>query len=200
MSALMPLRITAPVAAVSTADIKAHLRIDHPDDDSLLDSCVAVATAVLDGYAGKLGRAIVTQRWRAFFGGWGQWRCFHLPLPPLRSGAGAAPVVQYRQESDGVLQTLDAAHVLGVYDSAEGPMLMLVSDIILPDLYDAPDSVQVEYACGYGAPADVPADIIGLIKVLAAEFYRNPDQMTDSRSSNAAFVNRIVSNHRIVTV
>lgn len=52
---------TGPV--VSLADLKAHLRVDGADEDTLIASLEAAAVAYLDGWGGVLGRAILPQTW-----------------------------------------------------------------------------------------------------------------------------------------
>lgn len=63
-----PVLVTPPAApVVSLADLKAHLRVDHADEDALITSLQAAAVAHLDGYKGVLGRAINSQVWRQEF-------------------------------------------------------------------------------------------------------------------------------------
>lgn len=61
---MTPVLVTAPVAtAISLAEAKAHLRIDHADDDAMIEALIAAATAHLDGWRGVLGRCIMSQTW-----------------------------------------------------------------------------------------------------------------------------------------
>lgn len=52
---------TPPAPVISTAEAKAHLRVDGSDDDALIDSYIASATAHIDGPAGWLDCAIGVQ-------------------------------------------------------------------------------------------------------------------------------------------
>ena len=61
---LRPVLTSAPAALISVADFKTHAHIDHSDEDPYIEGVVAAATAHLDGYAGALGRALVTQTWK----------------------------------------------------------------------------------------------------------------------------------------
>lgn len=77
--------ITAPASPVVTlADLKAHLRVDHGDEDVLIASLEAAAVAYLDGYGGILGRAIKQQVWRWEVSAWG---VHDLPLPDVSAVA-----------------------------------------------------------------------------------------------------------------
>lgn len=76
-----PVQVTPPaVQPITLAQAKAHLRVDHADEDDLIDGLVAGAVAYLDGWGGVLGRAIMPQQWRQEFCGWGTLR---LALPDV---------------------------------------------------------------------------------------------------------------------
>lgn len=147
-----PTLITGPASeAVTLAELKAHLRILHADEDVLIQSLGAAATGYLDGWKGILGRAIMPQTWRDEFPGWG---CLRLSLPDV---------------SDVVVSYVDAAgdsfpaaefelfgDALGPYVEASGPSAKLV---------------RVEYTCGL--PAAQLAVIRVAIKMLVAHWYDN---------------------------
>ena len=63
-----PILVTAPTQRVVTvSELKAHLRVDHSDDDALIEGLEAAAVAHLDGWTGVLGRPIRSQQWRQEF-------------------------------------------------------------------------------------------------------------------------------------
>ena len=76
---MTPVLVTPPTAEVVTLpDMKAHLRVDHDDEDSLIASLIAGAVSHLDGWRGVLGRAIMPQTWVQ------EWTCpgpYRLALP-----------------------------------------------------------------------------------------------------------------------
>lgn len=61
---MTPYLITAPAAMpVTTTDMKAHLRVDHSDDDGKIADYQSGAVAILDAWGGVLGRCIMSQTW-----------------------------------------------------------------------------------------------------------------------------------------
>lgn len=79
-----PVLITAPeLLPVSLAEAKLHLRVDHNDEDVLIEGLIGAATAHLDGWTGVLGRCLVEQEWRQDFDAFAS--CLPLPLGPVIS-------------------------------------------------------------------------------------------------------------------
>lgn len=61
---MTPYLVTAPAAQpVSLAEMKAHLRVAHSDDDTDISAKIAGVTAHLDAWGGALGRCIMPQTW-----------------------------------------------------------------------------------------------------------------------------------------
>lgn len=149
-----PALVTAPAETpVTLAEVKVSRRRDDSDEDALLTSFIAAATAHLDGWSGILGRALVSQIWRQDLPGFPASGRILLPLGALIS---ITSVSYY----DGLnaSQTLAAASY-SAHQTARGPELGLVSGAAWPATYDRPDAVRVTWVCGYGAAADVPTAI-----------------------------------------
>ena len=83
MTSLTPTLVSAPVLIPVTLDeAKAHLKVDHDDEDALIGSLIAAAVGYLDGWRGILGRAIMPQTWRVTVEGSG---VYVLPMPDVTS-------------------------------------------------------------------------------------------------------------------
>lgn len=79
---LAPVRVTAPeILPVSIEEAKARLRVDHGDDDDVINAYLAAAVEHLDGWTGILGRCLVEQEWRQDFEAARQ--TLPLPLGPV---------------------------------------------------------------------------------------------------------------------
>jgi uncharacterized phiE125 gp8 family phage protein len=140
-------RVQAPAELpVTVAEARRHLSIDGEQDDALLTDLIRAATEVLDGPAGRLGRAVITQRWDAI--GSGFVSVVRLPLPSLR----AVVSVSYLDASR-VLKTLDSSayRVAGI--GGRGELRPVAS---WPVLADDPEAVTIRFEAGYGTAADVP--------------------------------------------
>lgn len=119
-----PVLITAPSAQVVTlAEAKAHLRVDHADEDDVIEGFIAAAVAYLDGWQGVLGRGIMPQTWRQEFADWGD---LQLAMPDV---VDASVTVQgFDAEGGTVVPT--ATEILrtcgGIVVSAAGPAVAKV--------------------------------------------------------------------------
>jgi hypothetical protein len=61
---MTPVLVTPPTSSpVTLAEAKLHCRVDHADEDTLIDALIAAAVGYLDGWRGVLGRAIMPQTW-----------------------------------------------------------------------------------------------------------------------------------------
>jgi len=91
--------LEAPAAApVLLAEVKAQLRIEHPDDDLMIDRLIKTAASYTDA-KGALGHAMITQKW-------GQWVN---SVPPQYVRLAMGPLIEVTAvkyyDIDGALQT-----------------------------------------------------------------------------------------------
>jgi uncharacterized phiE125 gp8 family phage protein len=161
-----PVRTVDPATTpVSLTEAKAHLRVDFDDDDDLITALIAAATDHVDGWAGVLGRALVTQTWRQDF------NCFRpslrLPLAP----ASEIKSVTYL-DPDGVQQTVDPSNYALWADGA-GPLVYFVTGFSPPATSIEGKAVSVTYVAGYGDADAVPAPIKAAILLLIGQWYEN---------------------------
>lgn len=162
---LAPVRTVAPTAPVLTIeDVKAHLRVDHADEDALITGLIDAATAHLDGYNGILGRALVTQTWTVDFPTFRN--RLDIPLGPIQSAT-----IQYYDSTD-VQRTL-ATSVYAVLSDGLGPYVGLRYNQQWPQTYTRDDAVRITFVAGYGAAASVPVAIRAAMLLLIAHWYDN---------------------------
>lgn len=167
-----PARTIAPsVKPLSLAEAKAHLRVDHSDDDTMIDALIDAAVSHLDGFSGVLGRALVTQTWQQVLGG------FEDEIR-LRVGnvLGITSVTYY--DASNVQQTL-ASSVYTPFTDELGAWLDLKAGQSWPATYDRPDAVTVTWTAGYGpAATDMPAAIRQAMLLIIGHWYANREAVT----------------------
>lgn len=165
MKAFAPIRTVAPaVALISTADAKAHLRVDGTASDDYIAGLVVAATQWMDGYGGVLGKALITQTWQQKYDGFPSGDHFRLPLGPL----GAVSSISYYDAANDVQSFTSFT----AQSDEIGPLVILDEDATWPATYDRPDAVTVTWTCGHGSAAsDVPAPIVVAAKMLIGQWY-----------------------------
>lgn len=156
--------VTAPTERVVTVDeLRLHTRSENANEDDLLETLIDAATAQAEAFC---RRRFVTQTWRATFDGFPAGAIL-LPRPPLVS----VDHVKYL-DTAGVEQTLSSA-LYSVKTGAAPGRVVQAYGTFWPIARNEEDSVRVQYVCGYGAAADVPAGIRQAALLIAATLYAN---------------------------
>lgn len=158
--------ITAATAEpVSVAELKAFARIDHEDEDVLLTELIRTARQALDGRAGLLGRALVSQTWRLALDRFPA--VISLPLPPARSVDEIAITAP-----DGTTTVLAAgAYLVEGLGDDEPATIRPAAGAAWPATAAVPGAVRVTFQAGYGEAEDVPEPIRNAIREHATFLY-----------------------------
>lgn len=163
----MGLQLIAPpgLEPVSLAEAKAHLRVDHDDEDA---SIARLIVAARERCEGMTGRAFILQSWRLWRDAWPD--CVPLvlsiPKPPLMS---LTSVTAYDRSGAATTLSSDAY----IVDSAAVPGRIVLKDTaVLPVNLREANAIAVSFQAGYGANAsDVPAAIRAAVLTLIAHLY-----------------------------
>lgn len=165
-------RTTPPATSpVSLTEAKAHLRVDHTDEDNLIESLIDAATSHFDG-EGVLGRAIITQSWAQWVGQSPGW--VRLNIATFQSLTS----VEY-YDTDNALQT---ATLTDFEIRLEGDYVIIKpkTDFNWPLAYTRQDAIKISYVAGYGdAPADVPQSIRQAILLTVGHWYQNREAVVE---------------------
>lgn len=191
---LAPVRTAAPAATpVSLTEVKAHCRVDGSDSDPVLTALLNAAVDHLDGYAGILGRAMVTQSWRQDFCGFAT--PLRLPLGPV---ASVTSVAYY--DADNTLVAALSSDVWVLRADALGAYLDLKPDQSWPSAYARADAVSVTFVVGTAA-ADVPAALKVAIMLLVSHWNENREAVSaESLSAVPMSVDALIAPYRRVGV
>ncbi len=176
-------RSVAPaVDLVTLAEAKAHLRVEHSAEDTLIQDYTTAAIELLDGRYGTLGRALVNQTWILKLPCFPASRVIELPLPPLVSVTD----IKYNDTASAE-QTMTATDYTVQADHFVG-RIVLGSDKSWPSTDNEVDAVTITYVAGFGATsAAVPAAIKAAARVIIGELYANRgfSMAPDAVQSNA---------------
>lgn len=154
-------------AVVTTAEAKAHLRVDFAADDDVIANLVTAATKRAEA---ETGLALITQTIRAeMLRAPGVGVGIDLPVTPYQSITSVA----YR-DSDNASQTLASAAYEVIDGANSRAILVEAEDYEWPTTRDGAGSFVITYVAGFGATAaSVPMDIKQGILLLVGLWYSN---------------------------
>lgn len=181
-------RLSEPqVLPVTVAEAKAHLRIDHNDDDSLIETIIQAAAGQIDGPYGA-GLILSPQDWELSLDGFPS--LIELPLWPVT----AIKVIEYT-DADGDLQILDPS--VYVFDLSSNPARIARDyNKQWPIVRRVLSNVRIEFTAGFDT---VPADLKQALLLLIGHWYENRDAAiigTIAADTPFAF-NAIIDRYRV---
>lgn len=158
--------VTAPsVEPVSLATAKAHLRVEHNDEDDLISEYIASARQLCEDYC---ERSFINQYWTAAFDGFPMdGEAIELPRPRVTT----IQTFVY-DDTDDAEQAVSAS----IYNeslSTDQARLTLAQGEAWPEVGTTAAPVRVTFKSGYGAAAsDVPPAIRQAIRETLEVLYR----------------------------
>lgn len=163
---------------VDTTTLKNHIQLDHSSDDALVAEYLAAATEDAENRGNV---ALIRQKRLQTIG----WDLIYAGLSETYISLSVGPVI-----SVTAVKYLDADGATATMPTANYRMLPDKSDLYffgtLPEIYDGPGSVWVDYEAGYGDTyADVPAAWRSIVSQLA--FRKYDYRGGDSGPSNDSF-------------
>jgi uncharacterized phiE125 gp8 family phage protein len=138
--------ITPPIAeALSLADVKAHLRIDNPDEDELLESLIRTAREHLERVSGL---ALISQGLRLYLDAWPEDGIVPIARGPVQA---VVEIRVFDAVGDETPVSLDG-HVL---DGDARPARLFLRNRPIPG--EPLNGIEIDFTAGFGdAGLDVP--------------------------------------------
>lgn len=160
-------RLTAPaVEPITLAEAKAHCRVDHSTDDSLIQGYITAAREWVEDY---VDRSLVTQRLVMKLDAFPHE--IELPRPPMiASGTATAVTVTYVTGEAGGTATLSTSSYRVDRDATPGVIRTNYAGSWPSHLIDQ-NSVTVTWWAGYGDPASVPQRVKNAMLMCVHELY-----------------------------
>lgn len=169
---------TGPTVEPLTAtEAKQHLRVDHTDDDTLIESLIKAARRSAEVFQ---GRSYLTQTWKMYLDTFPCDKCIYLPFPPLQSVSSITYI-----DGNGDVQTLATSQYQVDAKSQPGR-------VILEPGYSWPatesgrvNAVIITFVAGYGATsASVPENIRHAIRLILGDMYTQRENTVVGSSVN----------------
>lgn len=157
--------ITAPaVEPVTLAQFKTHARIDHDDENALIEAKLVSARKYVERF---IGRPLISTTYELVYDAFPV-GSITLPKAPLRSVTS----VKYVAAATSLEATLSEASYTADIDSDPGRIVPPSAG--WPATADVPNAVRIRFIAGYGdAPEDVPEPLREAILQLAAQLFEH---------------------------
>ena len=182
------------VEPLSTADVKAHLRVDVADDDVLIDMLIAASRQYCEQ---ATGRSLVTQKWALVMDG------FYAaggPAVMLEHGPVQSIDSVVYTDMGGVQQSMPSTDYVADLSGMLAritPRFGKVWPITLPQMA----SVVINFTAGYGVAAAVPEGLKSWMKLRIGSLYKNRESVViDGRVDvmPLPYVDSLLDAYRIV--
>jgi uncharacterized phiE125 gp8 family phage protein len=184
--------LTGPaLEPVSLAEAKAHLRVEHDDEDAEILALVAGARIHIEA---QTRRALITQTWRLVRDAWPvDGRIAVLPAP-LRELLAARVVMR-----DGSAQTIDLDRF--TLDQAGAPAMLAFAPSTLPGSDRPVAGIELDVEVGYGDDADdVPQPLRQAILKLVAHWYENRGLAGDRAAVLPLTIGALIAPYRVLAL
>jgi uncharacterized phiE125 gp8 family phage protein len=163
----MPQILTTPpaVEALSLAEVKAHLRITHSDDDTYISTLIISARRTIEA---QFGICLLQQSWSVFRDCWPCDGIFSTPLFPVMS------VVDLKvYGDDDVAATIDPAHYY--LDAASCPArIALRRGRAFPPPGRRTNGIELKLLTGFGTTtAAVPQQVKQALLIIISDWFAN---------------------------
>jgi len=174
---------------VSLSEVKAHLRIDSTDEDSLISALIVAARTQVEIFT---KRPLVTQTHTSFFN-------YLISGTELSVNLQSINSVKYLDIA-GIQQTLAPSEYTADIHKPVGA-ICATYDATWPTIRVDIDSVEIEFICGYGEPSDVPQAIKQAMFLLIGDMFEVREASVIGVAINdTGAVRALLNNYKVMTL
>ncbi len=177
---------------VSLDEVKAHLRIDHADEDVLLASLVTAARIHLET---MLGLSFITQNWMLVLDKWPDGQGVALPLGPVQQ---ITSIDIY--DTDDQASTVDSSSY-ALDAISQPPRLVWRGSLPRPAPERAYNGIEILMTTGFGpGSTDVPQPLRQAVLLLVSHWYehREPVGLANETREIPQMVTMLTNSYRRV--
>jgi uncharacterized phiE125 gp8 family phage protein len=170
---------------------RAHLRVEHAEEDELIQGYVSAARSYAESY---MGRALLAGLWELTMDAFPRaGKAIRIPRPPLIE----VEEVAYASASSGWVVLAPGAYEWGGDDDLGW---VVPVDGRWPTARSVPGAVRVRFRCGYPDPAFIPREVTQAILFTVAHFYANRESVVTGTIATEVPVttHTLLDLHRIV--
>lgn len=149
---------------ITTAEAKAHLRVDFSDEDTYIDTLIVSARRYCEAYC---NRVFITQTWRQNESEWKD--------PILLKVNPVISVTSLKYYDTNEAQQTITDNSSNYQKDLNSDVAKIYDGLVntFPAIGDTINPIEIVTVCGYGAASDVPDDIKHAIKFMVSYFYEN---------------------------
>jgi uncharacterized phiE125 gp8 family phage protein len=187
----MSVLLTPPaVEPLSLGEVKQFLRVEHDDDDTLIEALIAGARIHVEA---QTRSALIAQTWRLVLDAWPRSKIIPVLPAPLRTLLAA------RVYLDGDTAQTVAIGDFGI-DRVSQPGVLIVP-AGMPTPTRASGGIEIDVELGYGAaPGDVPEPLRQAIRLLVAYWYENRSLPVARGAVMPADIAALLAPYRVVSL
>jgi len=161
----------ATTYAITPAEAKAHLRVDHADDDTYITQLIKVVTDVVEQYT---GRQLLPATWAAYADS------FESVLRLRPSPVSEVSSLKYFDSTNTEITAV--ANTDYYTDLVECPATIQPVSC-WPSTYPKPNAVAITFVAGYASAALVPESIKQAMLLLIGHYYDRREELVIGVSS-----------------
>lgn len=160
------IRITTPPTAepLSLAAARAHLRVDHFDEDAVIAGFILAARQHIETITGL---ALCTTGYTLTLDDFPPGEMITLPREPVQS----VTAVRYYNDAGTLVEWSSTEWEADLYSLP--PRIRPRDGYTWPISKDRLAAVQIEFVAGFGGPETVPQSIVQALRVLVGHFYEH---------------------------